>query len=45
MRGREREESGGGDGGGREIEVEGERNVGCEGVSGVCVGVRVHRRH
>lgn len=45
VRGGEGEERGGVDGGGREIEVEGEGDVGGERVGRVCVGVRVNGRH
>lgn len=43
--GGEGEEGGGVDGGGREVEVEGEVNVGGEGVGGVGEGVGVNGRH
>lgn len=45
MRGAQRDEGGGEDGGGREIEVEREGNVCGEWVGGVCVGVWVDGRH
>lgn len=45
VRGGEGEEGGGVDGGGREVEVEGEVNVGGERVGGVGEGVRVNGRH
>lgn len=45
VRGGEGEEGGGVDGGGREVEVEGEVDVGGEGVAGVGEGVGVDGRH
>lgn len=44
-RGGEREDGRGENGGGSKVEVEGEGDVGGEGVGGVCVGVRINGRH